>query len=58
MTDLADKLDNQISRHMAKRAKYEEYIRRFQRKIDWQTRRIRELSQQRTIALNFTLPGI
>jgi hypothetical protein len=58
MDNRVTELDNKIGRHMAKRGKYEEQVRRLLRKIDWQTRRIRELSQQRSITLNFNLPGI
>lgn len=41
---------------MAERYRLEDELKRIQTAIDWQTRRIRELSQQRSISLNFTLP--
>lgn len=54
----AEALDLTIGKHMAKRLKLEKKMKLIQQQLDWQTRRIRELSQQRSITLNFKLPGI
>lgn len=56
MTDKADRLDVQIGKHIAERGKLVEAIRELEKRVEWQNRRIRELSAQRTIALNFQLP--
>lgn len=56
MTDEADRLDVQIGKHIAERDKLVEAIRELEKRVEWQNRRIRELSAQRTIALNFQLP--
>lgn len=54
--DEADKLVRQIYKQMHIRDKLVERIRWIEKKVEYRTRRIRELSAKRTEALNFTLP--
>lgn len=49
-------LDAKICAHMARREKLKEMLAWLERRIDYRTRRIRELSVQRTESLNFKLP--
>lgn len=56
MTDRAGFLDNQIFYHQKRRDKLVEMTRWLERRIEYRNRRIREISAQRTIALNFSLP--
>lgn len=50
-----ERLDIAIGQHMATKMQLEDELKRILEAIDWQTRRIRELSQQRSITLNFKL---